>query len=265
MKPGNEEPPLFMIPGATGSVLQLAPIASAMTLPMPVYAIKPRGMAEGETPCEQLAEMAEHAIGVMTAVRPQGPYLLVGYSVGGLVALEVARGLSAAGHDVPLVVLLDTYPSRETWPLGCHLAILVRQAVRAVWSVGQYKALRHAVDDMTRRVRSLFFYLAASGVRLVAPPPVIAEGSNAASRRVHLATFNAGEAYRPSRYSGKVVFLQPEFIPNLEPRDPYLVWGRFLTDMAVRRVPGSHLAMLDEGAAATASAICGCLADQRTW
>jgi acetoacetyl-CoA synthetase len=263
MKPGNDEAPVFMIPGATGSVLQLAPIAAAMTTPRRICAIKPRGMAEGETPCERLEEMAEYAVGLIRSVRNAGPYLLVGYSAGGLVALETARQLAAAGHDVPLVVLLDTYPSRETWPLGCHVEILGRQAVRALgalWSLRR-ATLRQAADEARRRMRSLFWYLSASGVKLVAPPPLIAEGCDAASRRVHVATYNAGEAYRPLPYAGKVVFLQPEYVPNLEPRAPQRVWGRFLGDLTIRRVPGSHLGLLDEGAAATAAEIGRCLGD----
>ena len=61
--------------------------------------------------------------------------MLIGYSAGGLVALETARRLAAAGHDVPLVVLLDTYPSRETWPFACHVEILARQALGALWTL----------------------------------------------------------------------------------------------------------------------------------
>jgi acetoacetyl-CoA synthetase len=258
LKAGTGAPPVFMLPGAAGSILQIAPLASAMTVPMPVYAIKPRGMERGEVPCEDLAEMAEHAIGVIQRVQPQGPYRLIGYSAGGLVALEVARQIAAAGGDVPLVMLLDTYPSREIWPLSCHVQILARQSLRALRAIGRM-ALRQAVEDASRRLRSLLFYLAASGLRLVSPPPVVAEGSDAASRRVHLATYNAGEAYRPSRYAGRVIFIQPEFIPNLEPRSPHHVWGQFLSDLSVRRVPGSHLGMLDEGAVAAAAEISRCL------
>jgi acetoacetyl-CoA synthetase len=258
LKAGVGVPPVFMLPGAAGSILQIAPLASAMTVPMPVYAIKPRGMERGETPCEDLAEMAEHAIGIIKRVQPRGPYLLIGYSAGGLIALEVARQLSAAGDDVPLVVLLDTYPSREIWPLLCHIEILARQSLRAVQAVGRM-ALRQAVNDVARRLRSLLFYLAASGLRLVNPPPIVAEGSDAASRRVHLATYSAGEAYRPAPYAGRVVFIQPEFGPNLEPRAPRRVWGRFLSDLVIRRVPGSHLGMLDEGAVAAAVEISRCL------
>jgi thioesterase domain-containing protein len=262
MKPGNDDPPVFMFPGAAGSILQIAPLAAALTVPASVYAIKPRGMDPGETPCENLAEMAEHAIGVITGARQQGPYLLVGYSAGGLVALETARQLAVAGHDVPLVVLLDTYPSREIWPLACHLEILGRQAARAIWTLRRL-SLRQATADVPRRLRSLFLYLAAAGLRLVTPPPLVAEGTDAASRRVHVATYNAGEAYRPSHYSGKVVFLQPEYIPNLEPRSPHRVWSKFLSNLEIRRVPGSHLGMLEEGATSAAAEISRCLTEAR--
>ena len=262
LKPGNHEPPVFMLPGAAGSVLQIAPLASAMTVAAPVYAIKPRGMEHGETPCEDLAEMAAYAIGVIKGVQRTGPYRLVGYSAGGLVALEVARQFAVAGHSVPLVVLLDTYPSRETWPLRCHIEILLRQSMRALLTVRRLR-LREATNDIARRIRSLFLYLAASGLRLVRLPPVVAEGSDVASRRVHLATYNAGEAYRPSRYDGRVVFVQPEFIPNLEPRSPHLVWSQFLSDLTIRRVPGSHLGMLDEGAVVAAAEISRCLEEAR--
>jgi acetoacetyl-CoA synthetase len=259
MKPGNDEPPVFMIPGATGSILQLGPIAAAMNIAAPVYAIRPRGMAERELPFERLDEMAGYAIGLMRAARPQGPYLLVGYSAGGLIALEMAQQLSAAGPAVPLVVLLDTYPSREVWPLACHLDILARQALKAVWSLPKC-TLHQVAGDVSRRLRSLFQYLTASGLKLVEPPPLVAEGTDAASRRVHVATYNAGEAYRPRAYGGKVVFLQPEETPGLEPRQPRQVWGRFLSDLVIRRVPGSHLKMVDEGAAATAAEIGRCIA-----
>ena len=196
----------------------------------------------------------------MRDLRPQGPYLLIGYSAGGLIALEMAQQLSAAGHAVPLVVLLDTYPSREVWPLVCHLDILARQALNAVWSLRRC-SLQQVAGEVSRRVRSLFQYSTASGLKLVEPPPLVAEGTDAASRRVHVATYNAGEAYRPRPYGGKVVFLQPEETPGLEPRKPRQVWGKFLADLKILRVPGSHLRMVEEGAAATAAEIDQCIAE----
>ena len=202
--------------------------------------------------------MAEYAIAAMRAMRPQGPYCLIGYSAGGLIALEMAQRLAAAGDDIPFVVLLDTYPSKQTWPLNCHAEILARQTGRAIRSLRQC-APSQALGEIVRRGRSLLEYLAASGVKLLPPPPIVPEGWSAASRRVHVATFNAGEAYRPSRYAGKVIFVQAEEIADQEPGEPGRVWRRFFTDFETRRVPGCHIGMVEDNAATTAAAVGECI------
>jgi acetoacetyl-CoA synthetase len=256
---GDDFLPIFMIPGAPGSILQLGPVAAAMTGDNPVYAIRPRGIEEGETPCETLAEMAEYAVAQIKAMRPKGPYPLIGYSAGGLVAMEMAQRLAAAGDEVPLLVLLDTYPSRAIWPLRCHAEVLGRQALRAPGALLR-AGPRSLLREIGRRLHSLSGYLSASGVSVLPPPPLVAEGVSAASRRVHLASYNAGEAYRPVPYAGKVLFIQPEQVPDLEPRRPGLVWQRLLSDFEICRVPGTHLGLVDIGAEATAAAICDRLA-----
>lgn len=260
MKSGNEGPPIFMIPGAPGSVLQLGPVAAKLDLPYPVYAVKPRGFDEGEEPFARLEEMADYNIEVITKVRPQGPYLLVGYSVGGLVALEMARRLVAAGHKVPLVVLLDTYPSRQRWPLLCHLDILLRQAGRAILALRRNRSTPTARFVMDR-TEGLRWYLSQCRIRGFTPPPIVAEGVSPASRRLHLASVNAGDDYRPLPYDGRVVFVQPAEINNLEPRVPGQVWGRLLKHLEVRRAAGSHLTMVEADAASTAAELSVCLAE----
>jgi acetoacetyl-CoA synthetase len=257
MKAGDDGPPLFMIPGAPGSILQLGPVAAQLAMPMPVYAVKPRGFDEGETPFERLEDMADYNIGIVTAVRNSGPYLLIGYSAGGLIALEMARRLRAAGHEVPLVILLDTYPSRQVWPLYCHAAILVRQIVRSLLALRRYPLAR-AAHFLSERVHTLLWYLSQCGVRGIAMAPLIPEGTSPASRRLHQATVSAGEDYRPSPYEGKVVFLQPRD-SNLKPRSPGQVWGRFLPDLDVRQIPGSHLTAVETDAQSTAAVISRCL------
>jgi acetoacetyl-CoA synthetase len=258
IKPGNDEPPLFMIPGAPGSILQLGPFGAALPVPMPVYAIKPRGLEEGETPHETLAAMATHAIDAMRTLCPKGPYRLIGYSAGGLIALEMAQRLTAAADNVPFVVLLDTYPSKQTWPLKCHAEILARHAGRAFWSLRQY-SFSQAIQEIARRSRSLMEYLAASGVKGLKPAAVVPEGWSAASRRVHIATYNAGEAYRPAPYAGKVIFVQAAEIADQEPREPWQVWRRFLSNFETCRVPGDHIAMVEDNAATTAAAVGECV------
>lgn len=53
--------------------------------------------------------IAAHYIEEFQRLLPRGPYNLCGYSFGGLVAFEVARQLHEQGHEVPMVIMLDTY------------------------------------------------------------------------------------------------------------------------------------------------------------
>jgi thioesterase domain-containing protein len=42
--------------------------------------------------------------------QPLGPYILIGYSFGGLIALEMAQRLTEEGKQVALLTFVDTYP-----------------------------------------------------------------------------------------------------------------------------------------------------------
>jgi aspartate racemase len=58
-------------------------------------------------------EIARHFIQELRSVKPHGPYLLGGYSFGGIVAFEMAQQLRAMGESVPLLALFDTYDPVE--------------------------------------------------------------------------------------------------------------------------------------------------------
>lgn len=256
MKPGTDWPALFMFPGAPGSVFQLGPIASALHIPMAIYAIKPRGLDDGLPPCTTIPEMAEYSIAVIRAVQPQGPYLLAGYSAGGLLALEAARQLSECGQEVPLVVLLDTQLGRRSWPLDCHVEILARLCLKALRSLCRRDG-RGLIDGLRQHLIGMCRYLAESGVKGLEAPPVKPEGISPESQRVHIATYNAGEAYRPSRYAGKVLYLQPMELDELFPSSPRRMWRNHLPVLEVRRLPGSHMRMVEDAADGAAAAMAG--------
>ena len=64
--------------------------------------------------------IATECLKTLRAIRPVGPYVLAGYSLGGLVAFEMAHRLTAAGDDVRLVAIVDTFPAsclRRWYPL----------------------------------------------------------------------------------------------------------------------------------------------------
>jgi thioesterase domain-containing protein len=110
MHPGSnpDAPPLFICAGMFGNVLNLRYLALHIGADRPVYALQARGLYGDMDPHETFEEMAADYLAEIRTVRPQGPYLLAGYSGGGITAYEMARQLREQGEVVPHVIMLDT-------------------------------------------------------------------------------------------------------------------------------------------------------------
>ncbi|RGP36250.1 type I polyketide synthase [Pseudotabrizicola alkalilacus] len=112
---GGAKTPFFLVAGMFGNVLNLRHLAQLLGGDRPFYGLQARGLYGDAAPHSDFVTAAQDYIAEMRQVQPHGPYLLGGFSGGGLIALEIARQLEAAGESVPLVVLLDTpVPLRPT-------------------------------------------------------------------------------------------------------------------------------------------------------
>jgi amino acid adenylation domain-containing protein len=107
--------PLFLVHQVGGHVYSFRALARALPPGRPLYGLRSRGLEEEEEPLACVEQMADFYLGLVREAQPQGPYLLGGASMGGLVALEMAHRLRAAGEDVPLLTLMDT-PCRDVLP-----------------------------------------------------------------------------------------------------------------------------------------------------
>lgn len=105
---GGERTPFFLVAGMFGNVLNLRHLAQLMGGDRPFYGLQARGLYGDEEPHRDFVSAATDYIAEMRQAQPHGPYLLGGFSGGGLIAWEIARQLEAAGEQVPLLALLDT-------------------------------------------------------------------------------------------------------------------------------------------------------------
>ncbi|MFC3181701.1 type I polyketide synthase [Cypionkella sinensis] len=105
---GGAKQPFFLVAGMFGNVLNLRHLAQLLGGDRPFYGLQARGLYGDAAPHETLPEAAADYIAELRQVQPKGPYMLGGFSGGGLTAWEMARQLEAAGEVVSMVVLLDT-------------------------------------------------------------------------------------------------------------------------------------------------------------
>lgn len=97
--------PFFCVAGGGGDMVGLRNLARR--LDRPTYSFVARGFETRARPDRRVESAAARYEAAIRAVRPHGPYLIGGCSSGGLVALEIARRLRAAGEDVAMLALLD--------------------------------------------------------------------------------------------------------------------------------------------------------------
>jgi thioesterase domain-containing protein/acyl carrier protein len=115
LRAGESGRPLFLVHQVGGHVYSFRALTRALAPGRPIYGLRSRGLEAGEELLTSVEEMADHYLALVREVQPHGPYLLGGASMGGVVALEMAQRLRAAGEDVPLLTLMDV-PSRDVLP-----------------------------------------------------------------------------------------------------------------------------------------------------
>jgi amino acid adenylation domain-containing protein len=101
--------PLFCVHPAGGRALCYVKLSQALGVDQPLYGFQARGLDEGQQPFVDIVEMASTYLAALKKQQPEGPYQILGWSGGGVVAFEIARQLQGAGDEVSFLCLVDAY------------------------------------------------------------------------------------------------------------------------------------------------------------
>ena len=244
LREGTRERPLFIAHSMSGTLLELWALAREMDCDCAVYGIQGRGLREGEVPNSRVEDMAADYIEQIRSVQPHGPYALAGFSMGGMIAFEIAQQLLQCGETVELVALLDTQLDEQCltfqdWLLHqrCRVKLDLSEIRARSWPqrVGYILVKAGHFADRLRVVagrapkHSSVDEQKLRGVLSLSPR----------QRRIILALRVAMAAYRPKAYSGKVTFFHAA-VPNPRWPDPLRVWKSVCRELEVVEVPAGH-------------------------
>ena len=225
--------PFFCAHPAGGTVLSYQEL-SQLIGPRTFYALQARGIDDAEPPDHDLPTMATRFLAAVRDWQPTGPYLLGGWSMGGLIAYEMAQQLVAAGERVRMLVLIDT-PAPELIGEPPDPAGAMARLLDGVAPI-DLDALR-AMPAAARLP-----YVLAEAQRVGRVPPGIDPRRAEQMFAVYLAHLDAVRDYRPRRYDGPVRLLRAL---DSGVSVPDYGWGELLTgDWRRVDVPGDHESMM---------------------
>ena len=101
-------PPLWLWPGADGVLLLFQPLVARLDPGLRVLGVEYPGTRGERTPFDSVEEIGEYCHRALLAAQPEGPYRMLGYSLGGLVAVDVAQRLLADGNEVEYVGAIES-------------------------------------------------------------------------------------------------------------------------------------------------------------
>ncbi|GAB3676899.1 hypothetical protein GCM10028832_45840 [Streptomyces sparsus] len=106
----GSRPPLFCVHPAAGIAWSYAGLTGPLGTDQPLYGLQARGLDGARVLPGSIAEMAADYVTQIRTVQPTGPYHLLGWSFGGVVAHEMAVQLQRTGEKVGLLAVLDSMP-----------------------------------------------------------------------------------------------------------------------------------------------------------
>ena len=243
LKSGHQEPPIFIAHGLGGSVIDFYQLVKHIESSQPIYGMQARGVDGVDEPFDCIEDLAQFYLNAIKETQPHGPYYLVGYSLGGLVTLEMAQRLSQEGEKVALLAMLESYPYSRFLSPGQRVRLAARIAKHRVRTLSRLP-FRDAVSCIMVPSKRRFYSARNVNGNGNARNELPNGGTvSPTMQRARDSAYLAFTQYRPRRYAGEIKFVRAE-IPTDFPDDPVAVWAKLAEKFEFDTVPGDHLGIV---------------------
>ena len=242
LQPRGALTPVICLPGIDGHFLNFRHMTELLGENRPLLGLQPLGLNGVDTPLTDIEAIAAEHMRTLREALPEGPYNLVGFSFGGIVAYEMSQMLRRAGQQVSLSLIdCSTGLPQSPAPLqtllfhwryarqltGARRWHYLAQRVWGLWLAIQYKlkwiTLEQRLEGLID-VKGIYSLVAATNMRAL-------------------------EKYRPSQAEGSAVLYRAKLRanwPGPDRTDPAGTWRPLFEGQSfdVVDVDGAHGNML---------------------
>jgi len=250
LQPGGSMPPLFCVHAVSGSAYSYVELARRLGPDQPVYGLEAPGFDNDRTPVRSLSALADEYTAILREFHPSADYRLLGWSLGGLVAFEMAKRLAAAGSPATALIMVDS-GLPFALPLPPEREIL-RRFIRDMMGLSDETPpeVEAVFGDLPRDVapEAAFEAVIAARVLEVEIDEALLTGQYSVFRAL-LEGFYSAKVAGP--YAGPAVHIMAERSPAEEMR-----WSRIITGIREHTLAGAtHHSILTECHLATLTGI----------
>ncbi|APE42970.1 polyketide synthase [Sulfitobacter alexandrii] len=236
--------PLYVVAGMFGNVLNLRHLALPFTAERRVIGVQARGLIGDTPPHLTIEEAAADYLREIKRLQPEGPYILAGYSGGGITAYEMAQQLRAAGDDVAVLAMLDT-------PLPVRPSL--SRPDKALIKLAELRRKGPAYLAEWARNRWSWEIEKRRGLH---QPGQDAPGAEFNNHKIQAAFLGAVAQYRTPAWDGPMTLFRPPMDLHWQVTGGNWVsaereyvfedndWRKFAPNMEVVEVPGDHVSMV---------------------
>ncbi|MEV6325532.1 amino acid adenylation domain-containing protein, partial [Nocardia sp. NPDC051787] len=200
LRPGGSAAPLFCVHPVSGISWSYAGLAAYLDPDRPLYGLQTPVLATAEAVMpESIQDWAARYIELIRQVQPEGPYHLLGWSFGGVIAHEMAVQLQCEDESVALLAVMDSYmadpPGTPTSDAG---QVPVAELIGGL--------LGEAAGDLGNVAEVDWSTLPQMFTEL--PEPFASFGADRVTRILDAAVHSVAlrTAYRPPVYRGDVIY-----------------------------------------------------------
>ncbi|MGO9507609.1 MAG: acyltransferase domain-containing protein, partial [Mycobacterium sp.] len=241
---GSSKVPVFVFHPAGGSTVVYEPLLNRLPADTPMYGLE---RVEGT-----IEERAAQYIPKLIEMQGDGPYILAGWSLGGVLAYACAIGLKKLGKDVRWVGLIDAVRAGEEIPQ-------TKEEIRKRWDryakfaektfnvtipAIPYEQLEELDDE--GQIRFVLEAVSQSGEQI--PAGIIEHQrtsylDNRAIDTVEIQPYDGHVTlYMADRYHDDAIMFEPRYAV----RKPDGGWGEYVSDLEVVQIGGEHIQAIDE-------------------
>jgi thioesterase domain-containing protein len=246
---GGRKRPFYCLHPGGGNVLCYAGLARHLDADRPLFGIQASGLLAGQVIHESIEDMAIDYVRAVRRHQPRGPYLLGGWSMGGVVAFAMAQELRRQGEAVDLLVLLDapamfafrTGPAGQPPAPADDAALLIR-FVQELTGPDHPEVHRRLAGEgfvqlgLDEQLRRVVECVHAANVGL----SDVDEAQLGRLFRVFRVNALATTRYAPGPYAGRAVYFEAKEQPAGAEHIHARSWSSVVDRLAVETTPGDH-------------------------